>query len=82
MSRKCDCNEADLKKPNQLSHYRNSAVYIFNVGSDIIMSAPTLSILDVRFLEHGDDDPFPFHSTCSVEQLKCFASIIKGMFSS
>lgn len=44
----------------------------------VIISAPVLSILDVEFLEHGDDDPF--HNTCSVEQITFFASIIKGMF--
>lgn len=54
----------------QLScYYRNSAVYMFNIGSNIIMSVPMLFILDAEFLESGNDDPFPFHSTYSVEQL-------------
>lgn len=59
----------------QLSHcYRNSVVYIFNVGSNI-MSAPMLAILNVKFLECANDDPFPFHSTCSVEELKIFLPV-------
>ena len=54
-------------------------MYIFNIGSNIIMSV--LSVLDVKFLEFRNDDPFPFHSTCSFEQLNFFANIIKGIFS-
>lgn len=65
-----------------MSHYsRNSAVYIFNVGSNIIMSIPVLSSLDAKFLERGSDDPFLFHNSYSVEQLIFFANITKGMLS-
>lgn len=46
------------------------------------MSIPVLSSLDAKFLEHGSDNPFLFHNSYSVEQLKFVANIIKGMFSS
>lgn len=56
-------------------------MYIFNIDSNVIMSAPVLCTLDVKFLECRNDDPFPFHSTCSAEQLNIFVNIIKGIFS-
>lgn len=56
-------------------------MYIFNIDGNVIVSVPVLCTLDVKFLECRNDDPFPFHSTCSVEQLNFFVNIIKGIFS-
>lgn len=39
------------------------------------MPVPVLSIPHVKFLESESDDPFPFHSIYSAEQLKNFLPV-------